>query len=73
MSFHDLWVEVVALSHVEMGHNVVYLLGLKHALCKSNLVEVLVVLFVLEVVDNCHLGWAVLQQDLHWHARHQTA
>lgn len=73
MPLQELRIEVVTLSHVEVGHNVLGFLSLEHVGVEGDFVEVLVVLSVLEVVHNRHLRRIVLQQNLNRYRRRQTA
>lgn len=73
VSLQAFGVEIVGFGHVKVGNNVLVCFILKHILVKNDAVEVLVILFVLEMVHDCELGRFVLQQNLNGDRWHEAA
>ena len=61
MSLEYFGIEVVCLGHVQVRHNVLVRLVLQHVAVEADVVEVLIILLMLKVVDDCQLGRIVLQ------------
>ena len=72
-ALHLLWVEVVSFRYVEMGNDIVGSLGGEHIGVKEDVVIELLVVPLLKVVDNGHLGRIVLDHELGGHGWHQRA
>lgn len=67
MSLETFWVEVVTLRHIQVGYYILYLPTGQHVLFEYYVVKVLIVdIPSIEVVNDCHRRWCVLQQDLNW-------
>ena len=73
LSFDLFRIEVVGFSYIKVGDYFLCALSCKHVLINQNIMVVLVVLALLEVVNDSHLGWIVFEHKLGRHGGNQTA
>ena len=66
-AFYLLGVKVVCFRYVEVRDHIVCRLVEQHLFVNQDVVVKLLVLLLLEVVDDCELGWVVLYHQLRGH------
>ena len=72
-SLKHLWVEIVSLGHIEVRNDVLVRFINEHLPVERDVVEVLLLLLILEVVDYGQLWRRILEQNLNWDRRAQSA
>lgn len=73
LSLDLLWVEIVCLGHIDVGHDVLVAAGLKHGPVDQDVVIESLVFSLFEVIHDAKLGRVVLNHELDGDGWHQTS